>query len=112
MIKTSSKLTHSFDSGRLTLKPTGEIDHHSAISLREEADALIYRTRPALLTIDLSSIDFMDSSGLGLIMGRYALVKRYGGAMAVLDPSPAVIRIIRLAGMDKMVPIKIGKKKG
>ena len=103
MIKTSSKLTHSFDSGRLILKPTGEIDHHSAISLREEADALIYRTRPAFLTIDLSSIDFMDSSGLGFIMGRYKLAGKLNCQTVIKNPTARVSKILALAGMERII---------
>ena len=57
---------------------SGEIDHHSAVSLREEADELIFRIRPKTVVIVLSSIEFMDSSGLGLIMGRYALMQKCG----------------------------------
>ena len=52
----------------------------------------------------------MDSSGLGLIMGRFALVRRYGGKLAVADPSAAVLKMMRLAGMEKMIPIKYTKK--
>ena len=90
----------------------GEIDHHSAVAVRTGIDAKLREERPKRVLLELSQVDFMDSSGLGLIMGRYALVKRYGGAMAVLDPSPAVARIIALAGMEKMVPIRTSKKKG
>ena len=55
----------------LKIKLRGEIDHHSALVLREEADSLIYRFRPQEVAIDLSTIEFMDSSGLGLLLGRY-----------------------------------------
>ena len=105
MIKTSGKLTHTLEGGRLTLKPTGEIDHHSAVALREEADALIYRTHPEVLAIDLSSIEFMDSSGLGLIMGRLAKTKEIGTSLIVQNPSKRVMRMLKMAGLDRMIPI-------
>ena len=106
MIKTSSKLTHSLDSGRLTLKPMGEIDHHSAVSLREEADAQIYRVRPTLLVIDLSSIDFMDSSGLGFIMGRYKLACKLNCKTVIKNPTARVNKILALAGMERIIKIE------
>ena len=83
----------------------GEIDHHSAVAVRTELDSQITQSQPARVILELSAVDFMDSSGLGLIMGRYALVKRYGGTLAVLDPSPAVVRMMKLAGMEKRVSI-------
>ena len=52
----------------------------------------------------------MDSSGLGLIMGRFALVRRYGGKLAVLDPAPAVQKILALAGMERMIPVRYSAK--
>ena len=89
----------------------GEIDHHNAVMVRTGIDERIAVERPQKVMLELSSVDFMDSSGLGLIMGRYALVKQYGGTLAVLDPSPAVLKIIRLAGMERMVSILRTKAK-
>ena len=92
----------------LTLR--GEIDHHSAVAIRTEMDAKILEEKPKKTVLNLSGIEFMDSSGLGLIMGRYALVKQYGGILSLLDPSYAVIKILRLAGMDRTIPIKKTKE--
>lgn len=84
---------------------SGEIDHHSAVAVRTGIDAEITAQRPSRVMLELSAVDFMDSSGLGLIMGRFALIKQYGGTLAVLDPSPAVVKIMKLAGMERMVSI-------
>ena len=89
----------------LRIKLRGEIDHHSAVAVRTSIDDMIRSKRPQELIVDMSAVDFMDSSGLGLIMGRYALIKRYGGTLAVLDPSPAVVKIMKLAGMERRVSI-------
>ena len=88
----------------------GEIDHHSAVLTRTSIDREILATQPREVLLELSGVDFMDSSGLGLIMGRYALVKQYGGVLSLLDPSYAVIKILRLAGMDRTIPIKKTKE--
>lgn len=89
----------------LVVRLLGEIDHHSALSLREDLDELILRERPARLVLDLSGIEFMDSSGLGLLMGRYRLMQEIGGVMAIAAPNPAVLRILRLAGMERFMEI-------
>ena len=89
----------------------GEIDHHSAVSVRGRIDDEITVLRPKRLVIDLSGIEFMDSSGLGLIMGRYALMQRMDGALTVKNPNDRIIRIFELAGFDKIVDIEGVRKK-
>ncbi len=111
MIKTDGGLTHSLKDRRLTLCLFGEIDHHSAQALRASADELIYRHRPVSLVLDLSGIEFMDSSGLGFIMGRYALMQKLGGAMLLLDPNERVQKIISLAGLERIIMIERTEKK-
>jgi len=103
MIKSAGRLTYTSADGVLTLKLTGEIDHHSAVELREEADRLIYLERPKKLLLDLSGIDFMDSSGLGFIMGRYALVSKLGGSLALLNPNARVSRILSLSALERII---------
>ena len=88
----------------------GEIDHHSAVSLREELDALILRERPRRFVLYLSDIEFMDSAGLGLLMGRYRLMKELGGTMAIAEPNERVMRILSLCGMERFFEISIGVK--
>lgn len=89
----------------------GEIDHHGAVGARTQIDEKILALRPPRVMLELSAVEFMDSSGLGLIMGRLALTKQYGGTLAVLDPSPAVVKIMRLAGMERMVSVLRTKSK-
>ncbi len=57
----------------------GEIDHHTARVLREEIDTKIIRTTPTVLVLDFEKVTFMDSSGIGLIMGRYKLIHPMNG---------------------------------
>ena len=95
-----------FDGVNLKIKLRGEIDHHTAAVVRVSMDELIRSRAPRTLLIDMSAVDFMDSSGLGLIMGRYALMQSIGGETVILDPSPATERIMGLAGMERMVKIR------
>ena len=111
MIRSAGKLTYASEDGILTLKLTGEIDHHSAVGLREEADRLIYLEHPKKLLLDLSGIDFMDSSGLGFIMGRYALVSKLGGTLALLNPNARVSRILSLSALERIIKTERTDKK-
>ncbi len=90
----------------LRIKLRGEIDHHSAVAIRSSIDDMIKGKRPSELIVDMSAVDFMDSSGLGLIMGRYAVMKELGGELVVCDPSPRTEKIMSLAGMERIVKIK------
>ena len=105
MIKKGGQITYEKRGDALVVHVCGEIDHHSAVGVRTGIDDRIMAERPTRVLLELSAVDFMDSSGLGLIMGRFALVKQYGGTLAVLDPSPAVMKIMKLAGMERMVSI-------
>jgi stage II sporulation protein AA (anti-sigma F factor antagonist) len=84
----------------------GEIDHHSAQDIRRELDDRIRRARPGVLRLDLSGVTFMDSSGLGLIMGRCALMQQMGGELVLFRPTAAVLRMVMLSGMDRMLKIE------
>ena len=111
MIRNGSMIRYETRGETLVIHVGGEIDHHSAVSVRTGIDSEIAAQRPSRVLLELSSVDFMDSSGLGLIMGRFALVKQYGGSFAVLDPSAAVIKIMKLAGMERMISILRTKDK-
>lgn len=90
----------------LKIKLRGEIDHHSASSIRASIDSEIYSKKPRGLIMDMSGVNFMDSSGLGLIMGRYSLMNQLGGEVIVSDPNPAIERILSLAGMERVIKIQ------
>lgn len=106
MIKESKKFLYRISDGVLEVKLMGEIDHHNAVRVRSDIDALIFEQRPRKVVLDLSEISFMDSSGLGLIMGRYALVKDFGGTLSLRAPTVAVMKILSLAGMERMIKIE------
>ena len=89
----------------LMVRLFGEIDHHTAVYLREELDKLILKERPRRLLLDLSCIEFMDSAGLGLLMGRLRLMREIGGVMALTRPNERILKILRLAGMERFMDI-------
>lgn len=85
----------------------GEIDHHRALELRGELDELIMQRRPAVLCLDMQGIGFMDSSGLGLVMGRYKKLCERGGELVIRKPSASVRRMLTMAAMERFVRIEI-----
>lgn len=95
-----------YDEGILIISISGDIDHHSAKPLREEIDSNLYIYRASTVILDLSGIEFMDSSGLGLILGRYTKIKDLGGRLIIANPDDSVIKILTLAGADKLITIK------
>lgn len=86
----------------LTARITGEIDHHAARRLREEIDGEVFRTLPSVLTLDLSGVGFMDSAGLGLILGRLNLMTSRKGVLRLSGLRPPIARILSLAGVERL----------
>ncbi len=93
-------------SGRvICARLAGELDHHGARALREEIDAAITRVQPELLELDFSSVTFMDSSGIGLIMGRCRAMEEYGGVVRISGVSAQLRKVLRLSGIDRIAEI-------
>ena len=110
MIKNNCSFEYECKEDELHLRLYGEVDHHSAVTLRRDTDALICEVRPHRMTLDLSAVGFMDSSGLGFIMGRYSLLRELGGTLEITDPSPATVRILELAGIKRIIPVHYTEK--
>ena len=90
------------EGGHLTAALIGELDHHAAAEVRQKIDTAVLSCRPRMLTIDLARLTFMDSSGIGLIMGRYRLMASLDGKVRVAGATPRMERMIRLSGLDKL----------
>ena len=99
----------SEEEDKLLVSISGEIDHHNAVWVRAEIDEMISRVRPRQTVLILSGIEFMDSSGLGLIMGRYAKMQALGGELLLRDPNERIVKIFKLAGLEKIVSIESSK---
>lgn len=80
----------------------GEIDHHSAARLRVEIDSEFLKTKAQNIVFDFSKLHFMDSSGIGLIMGRYKLLAPVGGRVLLSGVSPQLDRLIGMSGLYKI----------
>ena len=106
MAEKTKSLKYSLEGKKLEIALLGEIDHHNAALLRKEADALIVQHRPSVVSLNLEKINFMDSSGLGFIMGRMALASKNGGTLIIKSPSQSVQKVCRLAGLERLVKIE------
>jgi len=85
-----------------TVYLAGELDHHRAAPLREHVDSVIRERCPETLVLDFSGIGFMDSSGIGFVMGRYRLMQSMGGRLIVRGASPRLEKVMRLAGLERL----------
>ena len=98
----AAEVAFTLDGSALTARVSGEIDHHAARRLREEIDGEVFRTLPGSLTLDLSGVGFMDSAGLGLILGRLNLMTSRKGVLRLSGLRPPVARILMLAGVERL----------
>lgn len=93
------------EKSKLTAFISGEIDHHTAKDIRKEIDINIEKLNPAELYLDFSKVDFMDSSGIGLVMGRYKLQSERGGKVFIQNPPPLIKKVMLVAGINKLARI-------
>ncbi len=86
----------------------GEIDHHTATQVRDKIDSVIKFKKPGHLIIDFRNVTFMDSSGIGLVMGRYRLIKSISSAstLEIKNVTRQTKKIMELAGLGRIAIIK------
>ena len=90
------------EGGVLTAHLIGELNHHTAAPIRQQIDSAVLSCRCHQLVLDFSKLPFMDSSGIGLIMGRYRLMSGQNGTLRVENATKQVEKMIRLAGLDRL----------
>ena len=89
----------------VTARLSGEIDHHSARAMREEIDNAVELNMPTLLVLDFKDVSFMDSSGIGLVMGRYRILSRRGAKLHISGTAPNIYKVMRLAGLERLATL-------
>ena len=87
----------------LTVRLQDELDHNSAVRLRGELDELLRDGSIRRLVLDLKELSFMDSSGVGFIIGRYKVMARRGGSVAVMNADRQMDRIFKMSGLYELV---------
>ena len=89
----------------LVFKITEEIDDNSVQKIRRRADYEIERYMPKRVVFDFDSVTFMDSAGIGLIIGRYKFVNMLGGKLELTNLTQSVKRIFEMSGILKIIPV-------
>ncbi|MBQ7014845.1 MAG: anti-sigma factor antagonist [Clostridia bacterium] len=82
---------------------SGEIDHHNAAQLRRKIDEAVEAAYPQILILDFGAVTFMDSSGIGLVMGRYKLMRDLCGRIDIQNAPRAIGKVMRMAGIEKLI---------
>ncbi|MCL6443717.1 MAG: anti-sigma F factor antagonist [Alicyclobacillus sp.] len=95
----------SVTKGILTVRLHGELDHHAVEQIRDDIEQQLASTQYRGLVLSFRGIDFMDSSGLGLILGRYRTIAQHGGKLVLCEVSPALRKLFELSGILKIVPV-------
>jgi stage II sporulation protein AA (anti-sigma F factor antagonist) len=88
---------------RVTAGIQGDIDHHSAAEIRTEIDAVLENSTPRILILDFGGVKFMDSSGIGLILGRMRVLDGFGGKLFIKNAAGHAEKIIKLAGLSGLI---------
>ena len=88
----------------LVFKITEDIDDHSVQKIRRRADYEIERYMPKRVVFDFDSVSFMDSSGIGMVIGRYKQTVMLGGKMELANLTESVRKIFEMSGVLKLIP--------
>lgn len=97
---------YSNENKLLIIKLTDEIDQHSADKVRRKIDDEIERFIPRKVVFNFDNISFMDSSGIGMVLGRYKLVKMIGGEFEIINVNKSIQKIFDMSGVTRIIKIK------
>lgn len=100
-MKIAKKLSGSI----LIVEVVGELDHHSAADLKAEIADELEKGMVRHIILNLAGLSFMDSSGLGVILGRYKELNKWQGRMLACELQPVVEKLFRLTGLNKLIPV-------
>lgn len=96
-------VTLEMKQGILIVRPEGELDVSTVGEFRQQVDEAIDRRQSKDLLLNLEKVTFLDSSGVGVILGRYKKMRFWGGKVIVTDVTQPVARLFELAGLSKIL---------
>ncbi|HHV45436.1 MAG TPA: anti-sigma factor antagonist [Tissierellia bacterium] len=99
------QLTIDIVNDYMIVKLRGELDHHTSEYARKKIDQRYYSNNSANIVLDLRELNFMDSAGIGLIMGRYKNCIDRNGKVSIVSTSPYINRMLKMSGIQKLVDI-------
>lgn len=89
----------------LCIKMPKEVDHDSIAKLREQADEMILQNAVQNIVFDFEETEFMDSSGIGIIVGRYRKISCLGGKVFAINANARIKKILRTSGMQTIIDV-------
>ncbi len=90
----------------LQVKLPAEVDHCQTNALREEIDRILQTEDVKILEFNFAKTEFMDSSGIGLLMGRYKLMRALGGSVRIVHAGERIQKVLMLSGIHKIIQIE------
>lgn len=92
--------------GSVTVVIAGELDHFAAPQIRRKLDEMLQDPQITHLVLDLENLTFMDSSGIGVLLGRLRALQTRGGSLSVKNMQPPVEKLFRLSGLDRVIGVE------
>ena len=89
----------------LVVRISEEIDHHSAEIIRRKIDDEITRYMPRKVILDFDKVTFMDSAGIGMIIGRYKVIKMLGGSLEIINVKKNIKKVLEMSGITKIIKL-------
>lgn len=99
------KVAKKYSGNILVVEVIGELDHHTASTLKTEIEGELKKGVVRNIVLNLSGLNFMDSSGLGVLLGRYKELSKWQGKMLVYGLQPVVDKMFRLSGLNRLIPV-------
>ena len=96
---------HFIEDRLLVFEITEELDHHTCEIIRRRADYEIQRFMPKRVVFDFNRVVFMDSAGIGFVIGRYKNINSFGGKLEMMNVRDNLKRVFEMSGILKMIPM-------
>ena len=90
---------------RLVISMNAELDHHLAEEMRQVIDDVIDKRGVTHIVFDFTKVDFMDSAGIGMLLGRYKVIKMLGGQLELMNVNKQVEKVFEISGILKIIPL-------
>lgn len=103
-------LSFEYKDRLLCVRIKGDIDHHSSEEIKYKIDKEIFMQNPKLILFDMEEVGFMDSSGIGVLIGRYKNIVNNGGKAGMINVKPQIMRLCVICGLQKIIQIYPNKK--
>ncbi len=103
--KRGSNMNYQVQENCLTIFLPNELDHHNAEEVKKESDYLIDHNHIRYVIFDFNETSFCDSSGIGVLMGRYKKVSMFGGQVCAVHANERIRKILNMSGVTKIIQV-------